>query len=207
MSARIRTIYALCDPREPGFRIRYVGCTAQRLEHRIQAHLHEMLLFGTVTPKAEWLYELVLENTEPQAIVLEMVRGDGWEVRERYWIDKFSGPDLLNRSEGGLGFRAKEMPEEVRRKIAQAMAGRTQSAETRAKRKASLQGFKHSEESRARISEARRAMKGKQGPITAEAKAKIRSALAALIWITDGTHNRRIAKTEAIPNGWRPGRK
>ena len=88
-------VYALLDPRDNT--IRYVGCTAKQLAHRLTDHLSS-------TGKAKrfrWIKELRALNLRPEIHLLEEVtvarRLDAHAVEQR-WVKKLKdeGHDLLN---------------------------------------------------------------------------------------------------------------
>lgn len=201
---RVRTVYALCEPAEVPI-VRYVGCTAQKVANRVQAHVHEAVTTETETPKLTWLRGLILNNLEPLVMILETVPAStDWELRERFWIAKYAGPNLFNAAVGGVGHR--DMPMDVRRKIATSLTGRTRSTAAVAKQRATVAAnpYRHTDEQKARIGAAHRGRS--RGALPAETKARLAARMSSLIWITDGSTNRRVPDTDALPTGWRPGR-
>ena len=99
---RTYRIYALISPNEPN-RIRYVGCTAHTLENRLYGH-RAAAVGDDQRGVAQWFKYLMMEGLDPLVILIEVVsqRADH-DARERYWINHYSGPDLLNMTTGGAG--------------------------------------------------------------------------------------------------------
>ena len=203
----VRSIYGLCDPLE-NFKVRYVGCTVQKLENRLQAHINEACKSeDEITAKIDWIKALVRQNLYPVILLIEKVPvGADWEDAEKRWIATF--PDLLNATIGGIGQRL--MTEEIKAKISKSLTGKKQSEETKEKRKLALSalGYKHSDEVRQKISESKQRLKAAGGykPNTEAQKQKIREALSKLVWVNDGSSNRRV-QVDQIPQGWERGRK
>lgn len=199
-----KTIYGLCDPRSPILKICYVGATNRPLAHRLQSHIHEAAVgdWG-MTPKLDWIRELAEQDETPAIVPLEVVPvGEDWEARERHWIAHFA--TVLNTHQGGVGARGGQS-EETKRKISKALKGRIQSPELVQKRLTAqtARGYKHSDAAKRKISEAKRNLK--LGALPDEVKAKLSAKISSLIWVTDGTSNRRVS-ADAIPTGWKLGR-
>jgi NUMOD3 motif len=200
---RSKTVYALCDPREPSPLIRYIGCTSQKVSNRVQSHVHEAITTDAESRKAVWLRELIRDNHEPVYMVLEVVTGGfDWQAREQYWIAKT--PNLLNDTGGGIGARGLSL--ETRALISRKLTGHKQSQETIDKRAhtiASFGGVKHTAEAKAKISAAH---KGKvYGALPQATKDKLKQTISQLVWINDGTTNKRV-KPSLVPMGWSFGR-
>ena len=140
-------IYGLIDPRDHV--CKYVG-KADKPEFRYQEHLVE----DYQSMKCNWVQFLVRSNTPPTLIILETVRKDCWQDRERHWIAKFraDGLPLVNGTDGGDGGRPTE---EVRKRIGAASRQVWESDEYRERhRVAALQALNNG--GRERISEAQR---------------------------------------------------
>lgn len=201
--SQTRSIYGLFDPREIPLTIRYIGCTSQALKHRLRAHLLEAETSKAETDKLVWLRSLIMEGIDPGCVLLERCSDEAWEEREIAWISQT--PNLLNDAVGGRG--QKQVSQATRSAISRALVGRKQSDETKAKRSASLLalGYKHSPEALEKIRVARNSRKSEA--LSDEHRKKLGEAISGLIWINDGSSSKRIPRTEAIPQGWRPGRK
>lgn len=132
-------IYVLTDPRDG--RIRYVGKT-DNLKRRLRMHLHAAMNAKSRNRRVNWIRSLMLSGLTPCMPVLESGDGD-WKEAERRWIRnlKKAGLDLVNSTDGGEDNGADHLSDESRRKIGAAWRGR-----------------KRSEEQRAKISAARKAM-------------------------------------------------
>jgi len=204
MDTRVRKVYALMDPRGAVTSVRYVGCTLQKILNRLQSHIYEAETSPDVTPKLVWLRALADAGLKPLIVHLETVAPeDDWQEREKYWIAKYSGPELLNTTTGGIG--AQGLAQDVRDRISEALRGRSLSEEHKAKlrKNAAENPYKHTEEAKRAISESKKGLK--LGPLSNEAKQKLRDAMGSLVWITNGRENRRV-KADAIPAGWQKGR-
>ena len=118
-------IYGLVDPARPG-EIRYVGKTVD-LPARIRHH-EWMARRGAIYPVHRWIREVLRARRSPEAVVLEVIEGEGWAEAERRWIAKLD--NLTNISRGGEGVDAPRTPEWLQR-IADAHRGKKISKETR----------------------------------------------------------------------------
>ena len=156
LSSEISTsIYTLHDP---DGELRYVGKTILSLDLRLRRHLSNARR-GTRSYCAVWLRSLLVRGASPEIRLLQVVVGSGWVAAERYWIAHFreQGCRLVNLTSGGEGH-----------------PGHSPSTETRAKRSSSMMGFRHSNETRARLSEIARARTPRTGwRHSAEAKLKM----------------------------------
>lgn len=154
-------IYTLSEPGTE--KIRWVGKTARKPNHRLACHLSERQKGNP--HKWNWIRRLKRRGLLPIQEVIEVVVGDGWAEREIYWIalHRFEGCELLNLTDGGDGGLGCVHSQESRNKTRMKLSGRTVSAETRAKISAAMKG-KHgswvgkslSIEHRKRISDARK---------------------------------------------------
>lgn len=204
MSTALHKIYGLLDPRESPMVIRYVGCSVQKLPNRLQSHIRESEVSSMQTPRLVWLRQLAADGLKPLIVLLEMVPlTDSWQEREKFWIDKCRTDALLNATTGGIG--AQGLSQEIRDRISEALRGRRLSEEHKAKlrKNAAENPYKHTDEAKRAISESKKGLK--LGPLSDEAKQKLRDAIGSLVWITNGRENRRV-KADAIPAGWQKGR-
>lgn len=135
---RPNTVYAMIDPRNG--RVRYVGCTAKGLKHRLSVHKNDY----ASPEKLAWLLLLESEGLEPIMTVLETVLegGDVYE-REEYWQRYYleREGDLLNKRIG------RTLSDEHRRKISARLAGNQHA-------RGHGQSRPHTTESRRKLSEA-----------------------------------------------------
>jgi hypothetical protein len=166
-------IYALCDPRDGA--IRYVGKT-NNLARRLKNHRNEKKEFH----KSHWLKLLTSLQLNPIIRILEETCESCWRDRERWWIKhcREIGCDLTNHTDGGDGvsgldaearkkvskattirmndpeFRRKIFTPIRAAKISQALSGKPKSPEHVAKLIQNHRGWKHREDSKAKISNA-----------------------------------------------------
>lgn len=169
-SDKIVYIYGLVDP--VSNKIRYVGKSIDpeaRLEQHIkdQSHIY----------KTHWIRSLLGRGLAPTCTILEIVKpGNDWEASERYWIGKGyeEGWPLTNFTSGGEGLRdpspevrtkmsaakkGKKLSEEHKYKIGAASKNRTEEYRLKMSKvmrgKRGCLGYKHSEETRRRMSKAK----------------------------------------------------
>jgi len=92
-------IYVLKDPRNGA--VRYVGMT----HNKTRLNEHVFSVKRCRTHKASWIKTLLREGLRPLMESIETGLGEGWVVRERYWIAEYRrrGADLTNHTEGGEG--------------------------------------------------------------------------------------------------------
>ena len=143
-------IYALMDPRDGA--VKYIGKTIN-LKSRMQSHQNGIGKFRL----GAWLSGLKRKGLYCRYVVLEEYEGEGWELRERYWIGYYRdlGADICNLSNGGEGqvgrklsaescqklrdaFKGRPIPQEMRECISKSLTGKVQSPETVAKRLATI---------------------------------------------------------------------
>ena len=131
-------IYALSDPR-PGERgaVRYVGksCTGMA---RPRQHFQPKRLASDDTYKARWIRSVLVDGYRPTIeVVEEFGTAEQLAEAEQFWICQFRalGFKLTNLTDGGDGGW-----------------GRPCTLQTRAKRAASMLGFRHSEETKRKLS-------------------------------------------------------
>ena len=172
-------IYCLRCPRTG--RVRYVGKSASP-ERRLIEHLRRT---AARTHKTFWIQSLSLQGLAPVLEVLEWVSDSDWVDAERAWIQymRWSGCRLVNGTEGGDG-------------------GRNEAAwspAARAKR-ASKQRSPTSDETKRKISEAKKGKPGKgvppvfRGSAVASSKLTEEQVLSIMSLLADGTRGTRIAE-------------
>ena len=127
-------IYALADPRTG--RVRYIGKSINPSQ-RLSNHMNDK----SNCHRSHWIQELKLLGLRPELILLESFNGPWpWQYVEQWWIKtlRAKGYDLVNNTSGGDGVVG--LP-----------------PETRAKMRATWLGRKHSESTKKKISEYRKA--------------------------------------------------
>lgn len=140
-------IYVLVDPRDGEFR--YVGKTTQKIETRIVAHLQDK----SKCHRVNWLNELKREGLKPDCFVVEEVDGEWpWQESERFWIRYLRkiGANLTNNTIGGDGVPG--LPQETREAMRRVWLGRKHKPETIEKLKHCRKNFRHTKETRLRMS-------------------------------------------------------
>ena len=124
--------------------MKYVGKTIN-LKSRMKSHQSGIGKFRL----GAWLGRLKEKGLCCQYRVLEEHEGEGWELRERYWIGYYQnlGADLCNLSNGGEGkvgrklseescqklrdaFKGRPIPQEQREQISKSLTGKVQTTET-----------------------------------------------------------------------------
>src|ERR1700733_2427098 len=92
------SIYVLRDPRNGG--VKYVGKTINVLLRK-KAHNSGRGKWRV----GGWIGCLKKLGLRPVMEVIEVINGDGWALRERYWINHYQGQgcDLCNLSNGREG--------------------------------------------------------------------------------------------------------
>lgn len=141
----METIYLLSDPRtnEP----RYVGVTSRDLNVRLKQHRHQALS-GRNRPVCDWYRKLLRMHLTPTVIVIETTEDRN---REAYWISYYREqyPRMLNIAPGGN--HAPSSDPRVAAKIAASLRGKKLPQEVIDKLVAARAGFRHSEETRAKM--------------------------------------------------------
>ena len=111
-------IYGLVDPITN--ELRYVGYTANELEHRRNGHWKERNRKKR-SYKRNWikmLYESY--DLKPEIFAIEEINPEDWTEAETFWIEYFRaiGCNLTNEALGGLGrIKGTKLTEEHKRKI------------------------------------------------------------------------------------------
>jgi len=123
-------IYGLLDPRNG--ELRYVGKSTSGFR-RVRNHTAVSNLKPS-TKKNNWIKSLLSQGLAPKGVVLEECSNrDSLPELEKLAIAHYrsQGFDLLNHTDGGEGTCGRVMPEESRKRIAEAMGSRVISDETR----------------------------------------------------------------------------
>lgn len=161
VSSKLGYIYTLSAPGSES--VRYVG---QAVDPKKRYLLHVCLSKKKRTHKEKWISQILASDQKP---VMEIIWVGGVQFidkKEDEFIRLFKamGAMLTNATNGGKGSRGRVYTEEMRAKMSASMAGRKQSvprsAEYRKKVSDRMQGFKHTPESKAKLSIA---MTGKPG--------------------------------------------
>lgn len=93
-------IYKLIDPITN--EVRYIGKTIQKLNERLNLHLHPHN--NDFTHRANWVRSLIKDNSKPIIEIIEECNDENWEEREKFWILEYSKTcNLTNYSIGGNG--------------------------------------------------------------------------------------------------------
>ena len=153
-------VYVLYD--ENG-EVRYVGQTTKSLEERIKEHLWSSSL-RRPGHKNHWLRSMLARGERPTGRILQGFNTkEDLDGAERYWIRflKERGCRLVNDTDGGEGLR--NPSPETRARMSAAKAGKPSwkkgthlSLETREKIRQANLGKRASEETKRKMSEARR---------------------------------------------------
>ncbi len=113
------------------------------------------------THKNNWIKNLSKEGLKPSLCILEETDTDNWEEREKYWIGLYReklGSKLTNSTTGGIGSAGHIKPAEackiVSKNTKQFWIGRKHSEESRAKMRQAKLGKKASQETLLKMSKA-----------------------------------------------------
>lgn len=150
MDAPLIFIYGLFDP-ESGM-IRYIGKSI-RPEERLRNHMQDK----SKCHRSHWLRSLKSKGMKPGMIFLEQVSGEWpWQESERFWISygKRNGWPLTNNTDGGDGVPG--LPAETRERMRKTWLGRKHRPESLLKIGAATAARRHSDETKARMSAARK---------------------------------------------------
>jgi hypothetical protein len=163
-SARPVTIYVLIDPRDG--RVFYVGKTESPMKVRLSGHICDAL--AGRSSAASVIREIVAADLKPVIQSIEIVVDGEWAATERKWIAHYRllGP-LCNRAKGGEGvsgvLRTNEWISRViasRRRSGRAADGAKRAAEK-------IRGRKHSDETKAKMSTAKKGRRPSDATIAA----------------------------------------
>lgn len=145
-------IYALVDPRNN--LIRYIG-KADSPKARYSGHLLPSQL-KQKNHKTNWINGLLEMGLKPRLETLDWVPAEEWQAHEMKWIDRFRTipgyPKLTNSTDGGEGVSGYVMPEEDRKKRAEARRGVPMPPGTGAKISAANKGKKKTKKHRDNLS-------------------------------------------------------
>lgn len=187
------SIYMLIDPQSGS--IRYLG-KSKNPDIRLREHLSTARKGGPrMLYVHRWLAKLLRQGLRPTMVIIGVVSEDFWATAERScirWLRDGDHP-LTNLCEGGRGVH--NPSQEVRERISNSLKGHVQSAESRAKKSATLKGRVFSNNTRQKISEA---MTGKK--LTAEHKAKIGAKSIGRKCSPEGMFRRRAAMKKIWAN-------
>src|SRR3972149_5611934 len=169
------TIYALVDPRSDV--VRYVGASV-RPRARYSEHIRTAVQTSNRRHVYCWIRSLISINLKPALFVLEVCRERDWQAREVFWIAKHRADlfsKLTNLTGGGDGFFGYVPSAELRAKWSAMRKGGKFPLE----RKLKMRGWKHTAESRARISSRGRrpCLESTKEKISAKAKGRDMSDL------------------------------
>lgn len=162
------TVYGLIDPRNG--ELRYVGKTKLSPEARLQKHIGDSV--RRRTHRDNWIRSVIADGLRPEAFAIERHETEGAAFgAERDLISYFRyvGCRLTNLTNGGEGVSGRVVTEDTRRRLSALFRGRataktttrgrTMSLEARRKMSAAKLGrpsarkdFRHSDESRTRMS-------------------------------------------------------
>lgn len=174
-------IYTLSDPEEPEH-IRYVGMTTEP-DRRIREHInksHRQLYSST------WIRTLLSDEVEPVMSIIEEVPAEEGPEREIFWIAHYKeeGHRLTNLTDGGestLGYRHTEKSLNLMRKNRKGKCAGEDHW---------LYGKKMSEESRRKMSEAKKGIVpwNKGGTFSEESRKKMSESQKKAYKKRDDTH-------------------
>lgn len=133
---KFHRIYTHADPL--GI-IRYVGATEKDERARLEEHWMESRNLKNRNHRLNWLRSL---EKPPAVDVIEWVRPEDRDERERYWIQlaRDYGHKLVNGTDGGDGTRGYVFTEEDRKKIGDSKRGKPHPPGTGEKIAAKLRG-------------------------------------------------------------------
>jgi len=166
VSDRPVLVYGLFASNDPNREVRYVGVTSIGLDRRLKKHLSDALK-GEPTYKARWVRKVLESGGTVTPVVLHTATQADWPAWERFLISWF--PRLTNATAGGEGLL--NPTSETRERMRVAHLGKTLSEETRRKLSEARRGNKHnlgkraSDETRAKLSAQRKGKpRGKASP-------------------------------------------
>jgi hypothetical protein len=188
--------------------IRYVGLTRKGARHRLLLHRNRARS-GAKYPVYAWMRKyghLTIETVVLQECdSLESVR-----VAEQEWIAKFrqEGRQLLNLTDGGEGTIGIVMSAANRKAMGDRMRGRVQTPEETARRVATRAGYRHSPETRAKMSassKGRPAKRGSESPNfgiirSKETRELLRQSRLGTVFTPEQLENQRVAMAAMPPS-------
>lgn len=144
-------VYALKDPRTN--EIRYVGITKKTVDERIKDHL-KMAKTNPNRWVYHWINDVLGTGLSLLVDVLEETNNCVLCERERYWIlyGKENGWRLTNATDGGEGVSGYKFTEEAREKISKSNLEKWSDPAFREKVLNARKGYKHSEETKKKMS-------------------------------------------------------
>lgn len=117
-------IYGMLDPRTK--ELRYVGKTAQSLEHRLRNHISRANLRSS-RHSSRWIAGIIASGEVPDIFEIEILPDIAdWQSAERFWIEYFKsiGCRLTNISTGGESRSGIPMTAEQKENLRQKFKGR-----------------------------------------------------------------------------------
>lgn len=175
---------------------RYVGKTIRSVDYRYRAHLTAGR-GGKKFPVSLWVGSLLKNGKRPVVSVLEIVPpGQDWASREIFWIAYYKSPSSLNLDIGGSGGAVgRKVSDEHKKKISAFFKGRKHTPETIARMrgrppapkspegmaawKEARKNYRHSAETRQKLSAAGRNRPYRPTYRSPEAVAKHKATMAA----------------------------
>ncbi len=131
-------LYILVDPKSAT--VRYIGITKNTLASRLRQHISSRNKDNCHRNK--WLRLLDRHGLKPSILLLEVVRFEDWQEREKFWIRSMRqrGLNLVNSTDGGDGLigLSTEITKEAGRKSGLSRKGKPQSKARNARAAASI---------------------------------------------------------------------
>jgi len=185
-------IYTLADPRSG--EVRYVGKTKFSLNARLMGHLNDK----HKCHKTHWINSLKANGIKPSIEIIEESNLENWQEAERFWIASLRqiGCRLTNQKEGGEGG---SLSFESRQKMSLWQTGRKLSASHIENMRIASTGRKHTQETKAKISQSG---KGRKMPleiierIKASKRKNPAKTIAAIKVATEAARHRIISQEE-----------
>ena len=120
-----------------------------------------------------------------------------WESKVLNRMNAAQNPKFLNKRNGSWKWAVYVLTDEAKQKISNAQKGKPKSKESIAKRLMSMQGFRHTHETKQKIADSHRGVARSD-----QYKKKMKSK----IWINNGIKTLRHDLVDPIPDGWSEGR-
>lgn len=138
-------IYALCDPHTGD--IRYVG-KSNDPKDRLRRHLRDR----RKNHRTDWIMSILKKGTIPNLVILDHVSDVEWPQWEVAYVQYFKdmGFDLVNANEGGIG--GHNPSPELRKKLSEALSGKSKTISHREKLSLAHRGRKLSDSWKSSIS-------------------------------------------------------